>query len=226
MSDGRTREIQLTSKQLVFVFMSTLLVAVVVFLLGVWVGRGMGADAASAANRPSGPVAPATSTASTKDAGKLSYPDVLQGGPGASANAPPAARPRVDAPPAPQSPPPASPPPASPPPASPPPATSKDAAKTPPATGPGVTPAAKPPAPSDDPWVVQLGAFSSKANADGMAAELKAKGYPAFVTPGPQFKVRVGPFAQKAAAEQTAARLRKERSKDPKGYDPRVISLR
>ena len=41
MSEHRPREIQLTSKQLVFVFMSTVLVAVVVFLLGVWVGRGI-----------------------------------------------------------------------------------------------------------------------------------------------------------------------------------------
>ena len=41
MNEQHPREIQLTSKQLVFVFMSTVLVAVVVFLLGVWVGRGI-----------------------------------------------------------------------------------------------------------------------------------------------------------------------------------------
>ena len=40
MSDQGFREIQLSGKQLVFLFMATVVVAVTVFLLGVSVGRG------------------------------------------------------------------------------------------------------------------------------------------------------------------------------------------
>lgn len=69
---------------------------------------------------------------------------------------------------------------------------------------------------------MQIDAFSSKTNADRQAAGLKAKGYTALVTPGPPFKVRVGPFSQKAAAEQAAARLRKE----PGVKNPSVIASR
>jgi DedD protein len=209
MNESRTREIQLTGKQLVFVFMSTLLVAVVIFLLGVWVGRGMGLEPSVAARRaadPADPTSPAVGTKSGADGPKLSYPEVLQGSGSAAAKSQPEAPPP---PPAPVTPPSAtkdSPKPA------PPPATTKPATAS----------TSKPAIPADDAWAVQLGAFSSKANADGMAAELKAKGYPAYVTPGPQFKVRVGPFAKREAAEQVAARLRK----DPKGYAPRVTSTR
>ena len=201
MNEPHTREIQLTAKQLVFVFMSTLLVAVVVFLLGVWVGRGMGADASVAEQRLPAPGVSAGTTASVKgDAGKLTYPDVLQG-----KSTAPSPTPSPAPPPAASSTPPV--------PASPP-------ASRPPATAPSSPPA------TEDGWVVQLDAFSSKANADRMAAELKGKGYAAFVTPGPLFKVRVGPFAKREAAEQMASRLRKEPSKVSKGYAPRVISTR
>ena len=206
MNEPRTREIQLTAKQLVFVFMSTLLVAVVVFLLGVWVGRGMGEDTSVADRRTSAPGPASDTTMSARgDAGKLTYPDVLQGGRAGQAPGKTQAEPPVPAP--------ASSPQPSPPPATPPPTP-------PPTTNPPARDAGK------DDWVVQLDAFSSKANADRMAAELKSKGYAAFVTPGPLFKVRVGPFAKREAADQMAARLRKEPSQVSKGFAPRVISTR
>ena len=41
MTDQGFREIQLSGKQLVFLFMASVVLAVVVFLLGVSVGRGV-----------------------------------------------------------------------------------------------------------------------------------------------------------------------------------------
>jgi hypothetical protein len=41
MADQEYREIQLSGKQIVFLFMSLVVVAVVIFLLGVSVGRGV-----------------------------------------------------------------------------------------------------------------------------------------------------------------------------------------
>ena len=50
MSDEGIREIQLKGKQLVFLFMAATVVAVVIFLCGVMVGRGVPARAVSAIN--------------------------------------------------------------------------------------------------------------------------------------------------------------------------------
>ena len=89
--EHRPREIQLTSKQLVFVFMSTVLAAVVVFLLGVWVGRGIGVDSLAAAGGTDVPVSPRAGSATASGTGgsqpasgdsaasPLTYPHVLQG---------------------------------------------------------------------------------------------------------------------------------------------------
>ena len=192
MTEPRTREIQLTAKQLVFIFMSTLLVAVVVFLLGVWVGRGIGAE-------QSGPISQAGAVgtlveldkdkdkkpADAKANEKYDYPKTLQGpaaGSGAAQSPTPPPAPVAVPQPKPEPPPP----------------DTKQAA-----------PAGKPSA-NDTSWYVQIDAFSSKANADRQAAGLKARGYATLVTPGPPFKVRVGPFPHRAAAEEALTRLRKE----------------
>ncbi|MSO83389.1 MAG: hypothetical protein EXQ53_08860, partial [Acidobacteria bacterium] len=53
MSDEGFHEIQLNGKQLVFLFMSATVVAVVIFLCGVMVGRGVPTGAASAIGAPS-----------------------------------------------------------------------------------------------------------------------------------------------------------------------------
>ena len=49
MADQGVREIQLNGKQLVFMFMTATVAAVVIFLCGVMVGRGVGTTRASAA---------------------------------------------------------------------------------------------------------------------------------------------------------------------------------
>ena len=62
-------------------------------------------------------------------------------------------------------------------------------------------------------WVVQLGVFSVQANAERLAQELKTQGFHALVSQmgsagRPMWRVRAGPVAEHAAAEQLSARLR------------------
>ncbi|TFG86949.1 MAG: SPOR domain-containing protein [Chromatiales bacterium] len=61
-------------------------------------------------------------------------------------------------------------------------------------------------------WIVQLGSFSQRANADRLAADLKRKGFSVFIqsgggTSGNFFRVRAGPVADRPAAEALARRL-------------------
>lgn len=63
-------------------------------------------------------------------------------------------------------------------------------------------------------FVVQLGTFSSRANADRLASDMKAKGFSAFVVPVASngrelFRVRVGPTRDRASAETLAAELKR-----------------
>ena len=95
----------------------------------------------------------------------------------------------------------------------------------PPAAKP-VPPAAKPepsgPAVvSGSAWAVQLGAFSNKAKAEQLVAELRKRQFAAFVleyraSGKVLYRVRVGPEQDRARAEATAARLAKE------GFQPVV----
>jgi cell division septation protein DedD len=62
-------------------------------------------------------------------------------------------------------------------------------------------------------WMVQLGVFSIKANAERLAQELKGQGFHALVSENggggrPLWRVRTAPVAERAAAEQLNARLR------------------
>ena len=62
-------------------------------------------------------------------------------------------------------------------------------------------------------WMVQLGVFSIQANAERLAQELKSQGFHALVSENsgggrPLWRVRAGPVAERAAAEQLNARLR------------------
>lgn len=62
-------------------------------------------------------------------------------------------------------------------------------------------------------WAVQLGSFSSRASADRLAAEIRGSGHDVFVMPvdtgrSTLYRVRVGPFRDRAAADQTLGRLR------------------
>lgn len=56
-------------------------------------------------------------------------------------------------------------------------------------------------------WVVQLGSFTTQANADGLVQRLKKSGYTAFIEPlddggKPTYRVRVGPELTKLTAER------------------------
>jgi DedD protein len=62
-------------------------------------------------------------------------------------------------------------------------------------------------------WAVQVGAFSTAAKADKVAAELRSAGYRAYVSPVSKSgktlqRVRVGPEADRARAEGLAAKLK------------------
>jgi len=98
--------------------------------------------------------------------------------------------------------------------------TERPAAIAPPTTKPAQVPAAS--APSEAPaWAVQLGAFSSRAKADQMVAELRKRGYAAFVleyraTGQVLNRVRVGPEQDRDRAVEIAERLAKD------GFQPVV----
>jgi DedD protein len=87
-------------------------------------------------------------------------------------------------------------------------ATTKTAAPEQPV--PQKTSAAKPT--SDKGWSVQVGSFASRANADRLASRLQSKGFKAFVTQAtgsPRlYRVRVGPQADRPAAQAMATRLK------------------
>jgi DedD protein len=224
VTDDGFHEIQLSGKQLVFLFMTATVVLVATFLLGVQVGRGVrgsqSIDASSAevlstatpppaASTPSQPAAssgppaaePPAPAAEADD--ELSYAKRLQGD-----NAPAE---KLKAPPSP--------------------AAHASADKTPAAAPAGqpsmpkaAAPAAAPranaaPASAGQPgaWVVQLVALKDRGEASAMAKRLAAKGYPAFVLdPSPSadappfYRVQVGGFPDRDHADQTARRIEKE----------------
>ncbi len=71
-------------------------------------------------------------------------------------------------------------------------------------------------------WAVQLGAFSDQAKADKLAADLRQQGFAAFLTKvstdkGQLHRVRIGPQADRAAAEAVAKKL------ESSGHTSRVV---
>jgi DedD protein len=67
--------------------------------------------------------------------------------------------------------------------------------------------ASAPAAPTSGGWAVQLGSFASRATADGMVKDLSQQGQSAFVMPvksgsSTLYRVRIGPFAERAAANK------------------------
>jgi cell division protein FtsN len=215
MTESGVREIQLTAKQLVFVFMAAIVFSVAVFLLGVAVGRGGASDVPPTSDRAaSGPagVPPATKAAPAE----LSYHDTLQTPPAgvkSQPSSPPVAPPPATSPEAPPTiaaetpaagkaqPPSTTDPPPPPPAAATPPAADRPAATTPPAA-------------TGRPWFVQVGSFRERPLAEQFVQDLKRQGYAAqlVVVPGnlPN-KVRVGPFAQESDARAAAKRLVKHK---------------
>jgi hypothetical protein len=214
-ADEGFHEIHLSGKQLVFLFMFTTAVSVLIFLCGVLVGRGVrlergeAADPATVAASTPAP-APSDTAASTASLvaeppapaeGELSYKKRLEG------EKPPTEqlKPRTAAPP------PA--PPAAAPPATAPPVQAAAPPKTEPQPQP--TSGARP-----GTWVVQVIATREKPTASSLVTRLSQKGYPAFlVTPAagapPMFKVQVGRFIDRREAEEVARRLEKEEQFKP-----------
>jgi cell division protein FtsN len=90
-----------------------------------------------------------------------------------------------------------------------PPVTRPAAATAPPPAPPPS--AATPAGSSAAAYVVQLGSFANRANADRLAQQVHALGYPVSVSRGTTgrrlYRVQVGPTHDRSAAEQTAAKL-------------------
>ena len=213
MADEGLHEILLNGKQLVFLFMASTVVAVVIFLCGVMVGRGVRAQrptleaAVEAATDPTSgassavPLAPAaavTTNAPVAAQETLTYPSRLEG------QEPVVEKLKV-APPKPA-----------------------DIVKPPVAKAEPSKPVAPPTAaktsassatlagePAGTGFVVQVAAVNDRREAETIATRLAGKGYPSFVTTPPKgaarmFRVRIGKYPTRREAETIAARLQKE----------------
>jgi cell division septation protein DedD len=215
MADEGLHEIQLNGKQLVFLFMASTVVAVVIFLCGVMVGRGVRAqrpaeaveasvDAVTdpTASTPSREPVPSSasipSNAPIAANETLTYPNRLEGQEPPEETIRPGSGIRDSG------------------------SVAKVAPPKPVAPSPKpVAPSPKPEAPiatSGEPagngFVVQVAAVNSRSEADAIAKRLAGKGYPTFVTMPPggikMFRVRIGKYPTRREAETIAARLEKE----------------
>lgn len=222
--DDAFREIQLNGKQLVFMGMAVVVIAVAIFLMGVQVGRGVrgerglteGADvgAAATAAETEPPLPPPSlnqgSTETPLTAGeKLSYAERLTGntegealktdaGPALPAEAP---TPKSETPitdPLPPAP------------------VAAAAAPTPAPAAPVVL--------TDDPagngFAIQVAALRERSEADTIVKRLAVKGYPAYVLAPAKgapavYRVRVGKYKERREADTMAARLQKEEQFKP-----------
>ena len=201
LNDDGFHEIQLSGKQLVFLFMATTVTSVFIFLCGVMVGRGVRAERAADAAEPAAvaaqtdvPVAagperpPAAVPPPAAENDELTYHKRLQG----DASPREELKPQSQRGPKPQQA-----------------APARATAPAPAAAGP------------QDTWVVQLIVLRNRAEASGMVQRLKGKGYPAFVVePAPgaavqAFKVQVGRYTDRREAEEAARRLEKEEQFKP-----------
>lgn len=197
MTDREFHEIQLSGKQLVFLFISLVVLAVVTFLLGVAVGKGVRGDMTDAPTS----AAAATETVvpdepPVQPAQELGYHDLLAG-----SGTPPATSGPPPTPPAENTPPPA------------------------PVAEPSAPPVQTPPAATavTGDAFLQFGAYSRRQAADSQVAALKKLNVAAFVlvpsanSPDRLFRVRSGPYATAADAEAARVRLVRE------GYKPEVV---
>jgi len=227
--DDGFHEIQLSGKQLVFLFMATTVVSVVIFLCGVLVGRGVRGEVVNAAASTSPPAAASGPTASVATAPpseapppeSLTYKSRLESEKAPAENltakaetpAAPVSAPVVTPPasvdvPAPQPAPPV---------AKPTETKQADPEKTPL----GTTGDSEPPAKKSGIWAVQVVALTDQAAANAVVQRLSSKGYPAFLvrpqptSPVQNYKVQVGKFEDRSQAEQVAGRLKREEQFQP-----------
>jgi cell division septation protein DedD len=223
MTDDGLPETRLQGKQLVFLFMAATVVAVVVFLSGVMVGRGVRARQTVVGNAvvdPTVPVVDATTSEATPRGGAkepFAYPGYLDG------KAPPPEVIRE--------------------PVAPPtgPAIEvvgdagsnvREAAPTPERSvgkgasagsqaGGGAAPSAPSLAePAGKGFVVQVSASRDRSEAERLARRLVAKGYPAFVSTSAggtarMYRVRVGKYGDRREAESVSRRLTTEEQFKP-----------
>lgn len=219
-------EIQLSGKQLVFLFIVTTSVVVGVFLFGVLVGRGAREPKAEEPTpigaTETAPAAPVTQAgppaieppapAADSPADKVDYSAPPKGqttAPKAVEESKPAAPVREAAKEPPAQPPASSPAAARPPAAASAPAKSPEPAPTP-AAG-SVPTTARPGI-----WLVQVMATREQGIATALVKKLAAKGYPAFLVnpvPGaPQafYKVQIGRYKDRSEAERVSVRIKKE----------------
>lgn len=81
-------------------------------------------------------------------------------------------------------------------------------------TTPPVTSSKKTAAPATSSWMVQVGSYSKKANADNAAGKLRAKGYTVHTTPiktskGTVTRVWLGPFKDRKRADKIQASVKR-----------------
>jgi cell division septation protein DedD len=224
MADDAFHEIQLNGKQLVFLFMAATVVAVVIFLCGIMVGRGvrdvrgeLAASSETTADPTAGIVAPVAAAPISGAVGvspatreNLTYPNRLAGEvptpeplkePDRASGA------------------------ASPPPMTVASAGSEAAPKLDRTTAAPPTSQLSPSEPghvtADAPtFTVQVAAIKERDEADRIASRLTSKGYPAYVTTPPNsvapfFRVRVGKFHDRREADAMARRLETEEQFKP-----------
>jgi cell division septation protein DedD len=237
LHDDGFHEIQLSGKQLVFLFMATTVVSIVIFLCGVLVGRGVqnarglftssGGAETGDAKPGDDDAATAPATGEPTPVGGLSYPASLPARQGDPARVEPGAAagmtPTPEVPAAVKAPASATPAPAGAPKATAkasPAEASKDAPKA-------ATPAAVPPpsstapAPAEDGgFTVQVTALKNRPEADAIAQRLQGRGYKAYVvapSAGGQviYKVRVGVNMQRQEADKVMRRLQNEEKFKP-----------
>jgi DedD protein len=212
-ADDGFHEIHLSGKQLVFLFMATTVVAVVIFLCGVQVGRSVPTQraqeqfidptpTASAAPATAPPVATAGPPAveppvPPAETDELSYKKRLESAAATKESLKPVAEPPA------RTPPPA----ARPQPTAPPAATAPAPQQT----------VATPPQPGT--WVLQVHALRDAKVANGIVQRLSKKGYPAYLAasgaPTSMYRVLVGRYKDRAEAERVAERLKKEEQFNP-----------
>jgi len=203
--DGAYYEVQLNNKQLVFFFMAALAIAVVVFLCGVMVGRGVrDATLAVAQNDIAAgtlPKATSASRATTAAARpELDYTPRLESDEVQKSLEPMRSTSPENT-------------------ASP---TPRGVASAPRASAPE-TAAPPPPAPAprrastlgadSGPFTIQVVALKTEDAAQSLLSRLKGKNYRAYLEAGSDaglHRVRVGRFATRAEAETVAAKLRDE----------------
>jgi cell division septation protein DedD len=230
-------EIQLTNKQLVFYFMAGATGLILSFLAGVMVGRGVDSVAGEVqaartvqedrivAEETPKPVKPATDDLTYAQRLETEKVDDTLERPRPAAAAPKPVKPGstlARIPPSPKAAPAASAPPTAvvkagpggPVGAATPPPTRVASSNPPVTTAPLAGPPAAAPAAA---FTIQVGVFKEKARADAIATRLNGKGFAASVSGGADgpFSVRVGSYADRAAAAHDQARLRDEEKLQP-----------